>query len=99
MSKTPLNVFLESFPHHTQVLNSLSPKVFGCTVFAHKNQPIQSKLDPKTLKCIFVGYSPTQQGYKCYNPTRKFIVSYDVSLIENQPFFQNHSQQESISET
>ena len=58
--QTPMNV-LENFPHHTRVLNSLPPKIFGCTVFIHQNQP-QSKLDPKALKCIFIGYSPTQQG-------------------------------------
>lgn len=35
----------------------------------------------KAIKCVFVGYSPTQKGYKCYNPNfRKFLVSCDVSF-------------------
>ena len=63
--RTPRSVFLDFYPLYTRVLNSLSPKVFGCTVFVHKHQPSQSKLEPKALKCIFEGYSPTQQRYKC----------------------------------
>ena len=95
--KTLLSVFLDYYPHHTRVLNSYFPKVFGCTIFVHKYQPSQSKLEPKTLKCIFIGYSPTQQWYKCYHPsTRKFIISCDVSFIENQQFFHTISLQRQV---
>ena len=51
--RTPLSVFLDFYPHHTRILNSLFPKVFRCTIFVHKYQPSQSKLEPKALKCIF----------------------------------------------
>ena len=48
---------------------------------------------------MFVGYSPTQQGYKCYNPiTRKFIISCDVSFLETKPFF-HHSNSYEPQET
>ena len=57
--RNPLSVLLDSYPHYNRVLNSLSPKVFGYTLFVHKHQPSQSKLEPKALECIFVGYSPT----------------------------------------
>lgn len=91
--RTSLVVLLDVFPHHARVLNSLTPHVFGCIVFVHQNPSTPSKLDPTAIKCIFVGYSPTQQGYKCYNPsTHKFVVSFDVSFLENQHFFQPHSQ-------
>jgi len=97
--KTPLSVFLEAFPHYSRALNNISPKVFGCTSFVHQNQINPSKLDPKAIKCVFVGYSPTQQGYKCYNPiTRKFIISCDVSFLETKPFF-HHSNSNEHQET
>ena len=39
-------------------------------------------------KCVFVGYSRTQKGYKCYNPTsRHVIVSVDVTFFKDQPYF------------
>ena len=90
--RTPLSVLLDSYPRYKWVLNSLSPKVYGCTVFVHKHQPSQSKFEPKALKCIFVRYSPTQQDYKCYHhSTRRFIVSCDVSFLEHQSFFHTTS--------
>jgi transposase InsO family protein len=33
------------------------PKVFGCTCFVRDHRPMVGKLDPRAVKCIFVGYS------------------------------------------
>ena len=63
---------------------TIPPKVFGCVCFVHRSV---GKLDPRALKCVFVGYSVTQKGYKCYHPpTRKFFVSMDVTFRELQPY-------------
>ena len=49
--------------------------------------PQVSKLDPKSLKCIFVGYSRIQKGYRCYCPTlRRYFMSTDVAFFETTPF-------------
>ena len=37
------------------------PKVFGCTCFVKDYRPSVGKLDPRALKCIFVGYSSKQK--------------------------------------
>jgi hypothetical protein len=50
--------------------------VFGCIAYVHVPDEKKSKLDPKVEKCIFIGYSLEQKGYKCFNPsTRKLQVS------------------------
>ncbi|KAJ7968090.1 Retrovirus-related Pol polyprotein from transposon TNT 1-94 [Quillaja saponaria] len=64
------------------------PKVFGCVCFVHEHGKNISKLDHRALKCIFIGYSATQKGYKCYHPpTRKTYVSMDVTFHESNPYF------------
>jgi len=54
-------------------------RVFGCIAYVHVPDEKRSKLDPKAEKCIFIGYSSEQKGYRCFSPsTRKLQVSRDV---------------------
>ena len=58
-------------------------KVFGCIAYVHVPDELRTKLDPKAEKCVFIGYSLEQKGYKCYNPvTRQVRVSRDVVFDE-----------------
>ena len=82
--QTPCQVLLQIFPH-TKIISSLDPKIFRCSVFVHIHQQYRSKLDPKSIKCIFLGYSPNQKGYKCYSPiTKKVYNMMDVTFFEHQ---------------
>lgn len=38
-------------------LSHVNPKVFGCTCFTHVLEPRKDKLSPKSIRCIFLGYS------------------------------------------
>ncbi|KAK8924049.1 hypothetical protein KSP39_PZI019433 [Platanthera zijinensis] len=68
--------------------SSLPPRIFGSTCFVHIPSPGRSKLDPRALKCVFIGYSPTQKGYKCYHPpTRRTLVSADVTFRDSTPYY------------
>ena len=65
----------------------IEPHIFGCTCFVRDVRPQVSKLDHKYLKCIFLGYSRVQKGYRCYCPSlRRYLVSADVKFFENVPF-------------
>ena len=58
-------------------------KVFGYIAYVHVLDELRTKLDPKAEKCVFIGYSLEQKGYKCYNPvTRQLRVSRDVVFDE-----------------
>ena len=85
--KSPLNYLLEFFPKNN-FYSKIPPKVFGCASYIHIHKQQRTKLDPRALKCIFIGYSTSQKGYKCYHPaSRKFFVSKDVRFNEKQSFF------------
>ncbi|KAI5345912.1 hypothetical protein L3X38_013789 [Prunus dulcis] len=64
--KTPHDVFGD---HVSPIsVSKLPPKVFGCVAYVHVYFHQRSKLDPCALRCVFIGYSSTQKGYKCYHP-------------------------------
>ena len=66
----------------------LPPKIFGCVCYVHILGPRSDKLYPRSIKCVFLGYSCTQKGYQCYSPTLwcRFI-SVDVTFDESQSYF------------
>ncbi|CAL9020404.1 unnamed protein product [Prunus brigantina] len=84
--QTPIQVLTQ----HTPVVssNTLPPRVFGCVAYVHIQKIHRSKLDPCALRCVFVGYSSHQKGYKCYHPeTRHMYVTMDVTFSETEYFY------------
>ena len=58
-------------------------RIFGCVCYVHIPDELRTKLDVKSEKCVFVGYSLEQKGYRCYNPVNKELrVSRDVIFDE-----------------
>jgi hypothetical protein len=75
---------LLSTPH----LPNLEPRVFGCIAYVHIPKVLRTKLDPCATRCVFVGYSDLQKGYRCYDPhTQKLHVTLDVSFRETESFY------------
>ena len=72
----------------TKSLFPIEPRIFGNTYFVCDVRPHLTKLDPKSLKCVFLGYSRLQKRYRCYCPTlNRYLVSTDVTFLKNIPFF------------
>ena len=89
--RCPRRFLIEATPYHQLFPNNplfpIDPKVFGYTCFVRDVRSQVSKLDPKSFKCIFVGYSRVQKGYRCYCPTlRRYFVFTDVTFFEITPF-------------
>ena len=84
---TPLECLKKVFPE-SRINFELPLKIFGCTAYVHIPKRSRSKLDPRTEKCVFVGYTPDKKGYKCFNPlTKHFYTTMDVSFMENVTYF------------
>ena len=58
-------------------------RIFGSTAFIHVPKAERQKLDSKSLKCFFVGYSLTQKAYRFWDAeNRKIKISRDVVFDE-----------------
>ncbi|EOY09394.1 Uncharacterized protein TCM_024822 [Theobroma cacao] len=59
-------------------------RVFGCIAYALVKSQTQHKLDEKSEKCIFLGYSSQSKAYRLYNSKNgKIIISRDVIFNED----------------
>ena len=95
--QTPLQTLQKYFPENS-IFSELNLHIFGCTAFVHLQDPSLSKLDARLCKCIFLGYSSVQKGYRCYSfEKRKYFVSKDVTFIENTLFFKHNLNQGEMS--
>ena len=58
-------------------------KVWGCDAYVKKLQP--DKLEPKSEKCIFIGYPKETVGYTFYHrPEGKIFVAKNGSFLEKE---------------
>ncbi|XP_057529974.1 uncharacterized protein LOC130808527 [Amaranthus tricolor] len=49
---------------------------------------MRNKLEPKAVKCVFVGYGRHQKGYRCYDPqTQKVYTTMDCEFIEHDFYY------------
>jgi hypothetical protein len=75
-------------------LNVAYLRTFRCITYAHIPSELRKKLDDKSEKCIFTGYSETSKAYRLYNPiSKKLILSIDVKFMENQFWNDSENQQ------
>ena len=86
------SILHDQIPHFVLLPNQplffLLPHVFGCACFVHILTPEQDKLLAKATKCVFLGYSCLQRGYRCYSPDiNRYFISVDVTFSENSSFF------------
>nr|GEW42722.1 retrovirus-related Pol polyprotein from transposon TNT 1-94 [Tanacetum cinerariifolium] len=59
--------------------------IFRSPVYVMYNSQKTTKLDPKSRKCLFLGYADGIKGYRLWDPTaHKVVVSRDVVFMEDK---------------
>lgn len=95
---TPLN----TLGSHVSIpsSHSLPPRVFGCIVYVHLQKGVRTKLEPRAVKCVFLGYGVNQKGYRCYDPIQdKIYTTLDCEFFEQSYYYTQLSPQgESLSD-
>eukprot|EP00257_Ricinus_communis_P019394 XP_015578376.1 uncharacterized protein LOC107261728 [Ricinus communis] len=79
---TPFEILFKVKPSYDQL------KVFSCLAFASVLPHPTTKMHPRAIKCVFIGFPKNTKGYRVYNLENKSIfVSSDVTFTENKfPF-------------
>ncbi|CAJ2657775.1 unnamed protein product [Trifolium pratense] len=103
INRMPSSVLDNEIPHSLlfpkDPLYAVPLRVFGSTCFVHDHSPGRDKLSARAVKCVFLGYSKTQKGYRCYSPsTHRFYVSADVTFFEDTPFFASPTTSDSTTD-
>ncbi|KAH9668818.1 hypothetical protein KPL70_021529 [Citrus sinensis] len=58
---------------------------FGCYMYVMYNAQERTKLDTKSRRCIFLGYTNGVNGYRLWNPTaQKIFISRGVIFVEEK---------------
>ena len=57
------NKLMTLFPNFEGV-GALPPKAFKCVSYVHILKHLYGKLDPRVVKCVFLGYFFSKKGYK-----------------------------------
>ncbi|KAG8483366.1 hypothetical protein CXB51_022321 [Gossypium anomalum] len=67
---TPQKVWSSNLANYSDL------NIFGCRAYAHVDN---GKLEPRSIKCVFLGYKASVKGYKLWCPeNRKVVISRDV---------------------
>ena len=60
-------------------------RTFGCEAYAHVSKEIYVKLDPKSRKCIFIGYGMDGQfGYRLWDPESQTAIRSSSDVVFNE---------------
>uniref|UniRef100_A0A803Q711 Polyprotein n=1 Tax=Cannabis sativa TaxID=3483 RepID=A0A803Q711_CANSA len=81
-NNTPLNKLFHKQPDYSIL------KVFGCACYPNTRPYNKNKLEFRSEKCTFIGYSLKHKGYKCLANSGRIYISRDVIFDEfTFPFF------------
>ncbi|KAI0505062.1 hypothetical protein KFK09_016019 [Dendrobium nobile] len=76
--RIPFQVLHNTLPSYSHL------RTFGCLCFPWLKHQAPNKLSSRSSECIFLGYSPSHKGYRCFNmATNKILISRHVIFHES----------------
>lgn len=74
-------------PYH--MLFNTSPdctylKVFGCSCYPYLRPYNTYKFQYRSTKCLFLGYSPVDKGYRCLSPSGRVYIASTLNFNESE---------------
>ncbi|KAJ0781817.1 putative RNA-directed DNA polymerase [Helianthus annuus] len=66
-NKSPFELIFSQQPQYANL------RTYGCQVFPYLRDYSKHKLEPRSISCVFIGYSTQHKGYRCLDPTTSRI--------------------------
>jgi hypothetical protein len=88
INATPTSALPDKTPY--EAWNSRKPDLgmlctFGCTAYVHVQKNERNGLQPKSRKCIYLGFENGYKGWRCLDViTKHVVVSRDVIFDESE---------------
>ncbi|CAL1404046.1 unnamed protein product [Linum trigynum] len=91
INRTPTPLLDHDSPFHflfKRLPDISNLRVFGCLCYPWLRPLTSNKLDPRSLPCVFLGYSKFHKGYRCLHiPTGRIYINRHVLFDESRfPF-------------
>jgi len=87
----PRTILFKHSPDYTVL------KTFGCACFPFLRPYNRHKLDYRSQKCLFLGYSSSHKGYKCLTSLGRLFISKDMAFNETRFPYTGLSRPSSVS--
>ena len=84
LNRLPTSVldFISPWEKVNYVSHTLSAlKTFGCACYPYVKPYNKHKLQPRSVKCVFLGYPPLSKGYLCLDPTTNKVYTTCYALF------------------
>lgn len=78
--KSPYEILVGRVPVYTSL------RLFGCSCYPFLRPYSQNKFNPKSLHCLFIGYSEKHKGYQCLHPPSGRVYISRHVLFEESKF-------------
>ncbi|CAN0839525.1 Retrovirus-related Pol polyprotein from transposon TNT 1-94 [Linum grandiflorum] len=93
-NETPYQALYSKLPNYSLL------RVFGCLCFVLLPPHERTKLQSRTARCVFIGYSDHHKGYLCYDPhQRRVRIAYHVVFLEHIPYYSSTTTDSSVEAT
>ena len=75
--RSPFEVLHDKAPDYSAL------RTFGCSCYMMLRDYAATKFDPRSLRCVFLGYNDKYKGYRCiYPPTGRVYISRHIIFDE-----------------
>lgn len=71
---------------HNRLPDYSSLRTFGCACYPHLGPYVTNKLMPRSVECVFLGYSLQHKGYRCLDPISQRVYT-SRHVIFNEDHF------------